>query len=296
VEAVQQGNGAVAEALRPLLAARYPSQIYEALLEGLFLFCILGLVWLKPQKPGTIAGIFLSLYALVRIIGEQFRQPDLQLGFQLFGLTRGQWLSLCALLVGIVSTVFWIKRNVQRINGFNDLPSVIFLAPLAAVLILLAMIMPRPVLSSAATDLAGIPAHLLNIDADKVDWKSKDEAYWQSVLTADQFTICREAQTERPFSGKYCASKAQGEYRCACCGQLLFSSKTKFDSGSGWPSFGEAALPGAIVERPDLSHNMSRTEVLCSRCGAHLGHVFDDGPPPTHKRYCINSVCLYLQP
>lgn len=135
-------------------------------------------------------------------------------------------------------------------------------------------------------------SHLVGINPDTIDWRSKDEAYWREVLTAEQFRVCRQGGTERPFSGQYCGTKAVGQYRCSCCGQPLFSSASKFDSGTGWPSFGEAALPGALQYLKDTSHGMVRTEVRCNRCDAHLGHVFDDGPPPQGKRYCINSVCL----
>ncbi|RIL11486.1 MAG: peptide-methionine (R)-S-oxide reductase [Proteobacteria bacterium] len=136
------------------------------------------------------------------------------------------------------------------------------------------------------------PRHLTQLDPDTVDWKAKDKDYWKEVLSPERFAVCRGADTERPFSGKYCQFKVKGTYYCACCGRKLFSSDKKFESGTGWPSFYEASDPDAIDYRSDTSHGMQRTEVVCKRCGAHLGHVFDDGPPPSGKRYCINSVCL----
>jgi len=147
--------------------------------------------------------------------------------------------------------------------------------------------------SSQSEELA--PTHLQGLDVDSIDWKAKTDDYWKQVLDPERYAICRKAGTEYPFTGKYCATKATGTYRCACCGQELFSSKGKFDSGTGWPSFSEAANPNAIEYIPDNTHGMTRTEVRCKRCGAHLGHVFDDGPPPSGKRYCINSVCLYQE-
>lgn len=140
------------------------------------------------------------------------------------------------------------------------------------------------------------PPHLRGIDCDVVDWMSKDEAYWRSALSADQFAVCRHAGTERPFTGEFCSRKEPGRYRCVCCGLELFEATTKFDSGTGWPSFTAPITPGAVVEYPDRTHGMIRVEVRCSRCAAHLGHVFEDGPPPTGRRYCINSVCLIHEP
>ncbi len=114
-------------------------------------------------------------------------------------------------------------------------------------------------------------------------------------LTPEQESVMHGKGTEAPFTGKYLHEKRQGLYACAACGNRLFSSETKFDSGTGWPSFSQA-LPGAVEYVEDKSHGMSRTEVTCAQCHAHLGHVFDDGPAETGKRYCLNSVCLDLKP
>lgn len=149
--------------------------------------------------------------------------------------------------------------------------------------------------SSARSEETSMP-YLNGINPDTVDWSSKTEGWWRSVLPPEQFRICRQGGTEVPFSGKYCHLKEHGEYRCALCGLLLFHSSTKFDSGTGWPSFTEAAKEGAITYHPDHSQGMERTEVRCGRCGAHLGHVFEDGPPPSRKRFCINSACLLHKP
>ena len=122
------------------------------------------------------------------------------------------------------------------------------------------------------------------------------DAQWRERLSAEQYRILRHHGTERAFTGAYWDTKTPGRYRCAGCGTELFSSQTKFDSGSGWPSFTAPADPGAVEERTDSSHGMVRTEVLCARCGGHLGHVFPDGPAPTRLRYCINSASLVLDP
>ena len=124
--------------------------------------------------------------------------------------------------------------------------------------------------------------------------KTDDE--WRERLTPEQFQVARKAGTERAFTGEYWDCHDDGVYECVCCGEPLFSSETKFESGTGWPSFFQALDPEAVEEETDISHGMVRTEARCRNCGAHLGHVFPDGPRPTGQRYCMNSASLRLEP
>jgi len=138
-----------------------------------------------------------------------------------------------------------------------------------------------------------IPKHLQGITRDEIDWKSKSNDYWREVLPMKTYAVTREKGTERPFTGEYTRFSEAGVYLCSNCGQELFSSDSKFEAGCGWPSFSDVAGQGLIDEKEDNSMMMERTEVLCSGCKAHLGHVFDDGPEPLGLRYCINSLALF---
>jgi peptide-methionine (R)-S-oxide reductase len=124
----------------------------------------------------------------------------------------------------------------------------------------------------------------------------KTDAEWREQLTPEQYRILRQKGTERAFTGRYWDTETPGVYRCAGCGQELFASDVKFESGCGWPSFSRPLADDGVAEHADRSHGMIRTEVTCRRCGGHLGHVFPDGPPPTGLRYCINSAALELDP
>lgn len=157
-------------------------------------------------------------------------------------------------------------------------------ATLAAMLLTLTFVLPRVAVGQKPNNRGSAKSFKVK----------KTDAEWRKQLTRDQYLVCRRKETEEPYTGEYWNSKEHGTYQCVCCGADLFKSETKFDSGTGWPSFWKA-LAGAVRERADRSHHQNRTEVLCDACGSHLGHVFADGPPPTHLRYCMNSVALKLK-
>ena len=155
--------------------------------------------------------------------------------------------------------------------------------------------------TASPTPSSGIPttleaSHLAGVDHDKVDWKEKTAEWWKATLPAEVHKVCREGGTERPWTGELLDQKKKGSFVCSSCGHALFDADTKFESGTGWPSFYDELNPSAVRELQDTSHGMVRTEVRCGRCDAHLGHVFPDGPKPTGLRYCINSVCLLHVP
>jgi peptide-methionine (R)-S-oxide reductase len=151
---------------------------------------------------------------------------------------------------------------------------------------------PPPAAPAATTATTAAPGPL-TVYTDKV---VKSDEEWKKVLTPEQFRILREEGTEIAWTGALVRNHAKGVYRCAACGQLLFSSDTKFESGTGWPSFWRPFSPKSVLTKTDRTLGMERTEVLCSRCGGHLGHVFDDGPAPTGLRYCMNSAALKFEP
>ena len=157
----------------------------------------------------------------------------------------------------------------------------------------LAILVTRP---GRPIDAAKGASPMTHTSEDQGDTVHKSEAEWKEILTTQQFYVTRQKGTERAFTGEYFKTKTKGTYHCVCCGETLFSSDAKFDSGTGWPSFWEPIAEQNVKTEDDDSYFSHRTEVMCRRCGVHLGHVFPDGPQPTGLRYCINSASLRLEP